>query len=97
MESLLHLPISTDMVRCMKTTVELPDELLDAAKSVAARDKTTLRSLLEEGLRWVLARRGRRKQFRLRDASVAGKGVQDGIEEGSWDQILDLSYRGRGT
>ncbi len=39
----------------MRTTVILPDELLQMAKIKAARDRRTLTSLLEEGLRYVLA------------------------------------------
>ena len=37
----------------MKTTVELPDELLRAAQRTARREGTTVKSLLEEGLRAV--------------------------------------------
>jgi hypothetical protein len=39
----------------MKTTVEIPDELLIAAKRKAADSRTTLRELLERGLRKALA------------------------------------------
>jgi hypothetical protein len=39
----------------MKTTVELPDELLRAAQRTARREGTTVKSLLEEGLRLALA------------------------------------------
>lgn len=35
----------------MKTTVELPDELLIEAKAMAARRRTTLRAILEHALR----------------------------------------------
>lgn len=38
------------MVRCMKTTVELPDELLLLAKRAALERGTTLRALIENGL-----------------------------------------------
>ena len=85
------------MVSHMKTTVDIQDDLLERAKALAARQKTTLRSLLEEGLRWVLGARTRQQPFRLRDASVGGKGVQPGIQEGAWDQILDQIYKGRGS
>ena len=85
------------MAAHMKTTVDIQDDLLDEAKALAARQKTTLRSLLEEGLRWVLSQRTRRGRFQLQDASVGGKGVQPGIEEGVWDQIRDRIYKGRGS
>ncbi len=80
----------------MKTTVEIADPLLEEAKAVAAREGTTLRAILEEALREALRSRRRRKRFKLRDASVEGRGLVDGISEGSWEQIRDLSYRGRG-
>lgn len=40
----------------MRTTVRLDDGLLDQARKEAARRGTTLTSLMEEGLRLVLAR-----------------------------------------
>lgn len=43
------------MVVCMRTTINLPDALGEAAKRRAARDGRTLTSLVEEGLRRVLA------------------------------------------
>ena len=81
----------------MKTTVEIADELLQEAKSVASKERSTLRALVEEGLRWVLGQRRHGRTFRLRDASVGGKGVQPGVTEGSWDAIRDLIYSGRGS
>lgn len=39
----------------MKTTLELPDGLLIEAKKLAAEERTTLRALVEQGLRHVLA------------------------------------------
>ncbi|MEW6323503.1 MAG: DUF2191 domain-containing protein [Acidobacteriota bacterium] len=35
----------------MKTTIELPDDLFVAAKQRAAAERTTLRALVERGLR----------------------------------------------
>lgn len=39
----------------MKTTIELPDPLFHSAKQLAQESHTTLRLLIEEGLRRVLA------------------------------------------
>ena len=39
----------------MKTTVELPDDLFVSAKKAAAERRTTLRDLIERGLRRELA------------------------------------------
>ena len=47
------------MVSCMKTTVDLPDDLLIRAKKHAAETRTTLRVLIERGLRNEIAARKR--------------------------------------
>jgi hypothetical protein len=41
----------------MKTTIELPDELLSRAKSMAAERRTTLKSMIEHALRRELMER----------------------------------------
>jgi hypothetical protein len=46
----------------MKTTLDLPDELLIEAKKRAAEQRRPLRALVEEGLRAVLKKPERRKQ-----------------------------------
>jgi hypothetical protein len=38
----------------MKTTIDLPDELLHRAKIAAAQRQTTLKELITAGLDWVL-------------------------------------------
>jgi len=43
------------MVLCMKTTFDLPDDLVIAAKKRAAELRRPLRALVEEGLRAQLA------------------------------------------
>ena len=84
------------MVLCMKTTVEVPDALLDEAKRLAARQRTTVRALIEQGLRHVLSERTTERTHRLRKASFRGRGLQPGIQEGSWERIRELAYEGRG-
>jgi len=80
----------------MKTTVELSAPLLKEAKALAAREGTTLRALLEEGLRESVARRKRGRRFRLRDTTVRGRGLQPGVDLSNWEQIRALIYEGRG-
>jgi hypothetical protein len=41
-------------ILAMKTTIDLPDDLLHRAKVVAAQRKTTLKELVQTGLDWVL-------------------------------------------
>lgn len=44
------------MLICMRTTINLPDGLAEAAKAKARAEGTTFTSLVEEGLRTVLER-----------------------------------------
>ena len=82
----------------MKTTIELSDAALDEARRVARREGTSLRALIEEGLRRVLAdRRSRRAGFRLRDASFSGEGLSPEFAGESWPAIRDTIYRERGA
>jgi hypothetical protein len=85
------------MVTHMKTTVEIADDLMHQAKQVAGAERTTLRALIEEGLRWALSQRRQRKRFKLRRASVRGRGLQPGVAEGDWSTLRDQIYQGRGT
>ena len=77
----------------MKTTVEIADPLLEEAKSLAARRGTTLRSVIEEGLREVLAKEPSMvRSFKLRDASVGGNGLTAEFRDRPWSDVLDAAY-----
>jgi hypothetical protein len=80
----------------VKTTLDISDPLLREARSVATRERTTLRALVEQGLRRVLADRKRKPKFRLRKATFKGQGLHPDVKGLSWDQIRELSYEGRG-
>ena len=82
----------------MKTTIDIADGVLSAAKQLAASEGTTLRSLVEAGLRQVLAdRRKRAGPFRLRRASVKGRGLKPDMQARTWEQIRELAYEGHGA
>jgi non-ribosomal peptide synthetase component F len=77
----------------MKTTIEISDPLLRAARTVAAEQGQTLRQVVEAGLRQVVAARQRKqKTFRLRDTSVNGRGLRKGLSYDDWGKILDRAY-----
>jgi hypothetical protein len=82
----------------MKTTIHIPDSLFDEARKVARQEKTTLKALVEEGLRKVVTERAGQKAegFRLRKAAFKGQGLQPHLAGVTWDLILDISYEGRG-
>jgi hypothetical protein len=92
----LRVPVSVNTVTHMKTTIDIAEPLLEAAKKAAAREGTTLRALVELGLRQVLESRKRGGVFRLREASFGGKGLQPGAKDLSWDQIREIAYGDRG-
>ena len=52
------------MVSHMKTTIDLPDDLMIAAKKRAAESRSTLREIFERGLRRELASKGGAKRGR---------------------------------
>jgi hypothetical protein len=82
----------------MKTTIELPDELFIAAKRRAAEDRSTLRAIVERGLRAQLRRpRGGRKRAgrsAIRWVTVDG-GLPPGVDLGDRAAMHDW-LRARG-
>ena len=81
----------------MKTTVDIPEPLLEQAKKIAAQRSTTLRELVEAGLRHVVREHRRAASFELRDARVRGRGLRDEFRGASWERIRDAAYEGRGS
>jgi hypothetical protein len=86
------------MANHMKTTIQIADSLFKEARRVARQERTTLRALVEEGLRRVISERRRHRShgFRLRQATFKGRGLQPHLAGATWDQILDIGYEGRG-
>ena len=80
-----------------KTTIELSRDLTKRAKALAARRGTTLRALVEEGLRIVIREGQRARPFKSRDASVGGKGLQREFRDADWERIRNAAYDGRGS
>jgi hypothetical protein len=62
------------MLLCMRTTVDLPDDLLVAAKKKAAELRVPLRGLIEEGLRERLKTPNKRNKKPVTIRWVAVKG-----------------------
>jgi len=81
----------------MKTTVEISAALLEQLRSLATREHATMRSLIEEGLRRILADRRRARPFKLRKASFKGNGLQPEMRSASWQQIQNAIYKGQGS
>ena len=82
----------------MKTTIDIADAILEESRRIAQRDKTTLRELVQEGLRRVLEeRRVSVPPFQMKPLPTAGGGFQSDFADGDWSRIRDEAYQGRGT
>jgi hypothetical protein len=82
----------------MKTTIDIADALLREARRLAARERTTLKALVERGLRSVISEHEKEAAapFRLRKASFRGKGLQPGARDADWERLREMAYEGRG-
>ena len=76
----------------MKTTVEISNAVLCAARELASREKTTVKALIERGLRRELADAERQAEFRLRRASFGGEGLRADISGVRWDRLRELAF-----
>ena len=84
-------------IAAQTTTVDIADPLPDEP-AAPDREGTTLKALVEAGLRRVLEeRRGKAAPFRLRTPASRGSGLQPGVASGSWEAIRDAIYEGRGA
>jgi Bacterial antitoxin of type II TA system, VapB len=80
----------------MKTTLDISDPLLREARKIATRDRTTLRALVEQGLRKIIAERKVGRPFKLRIVTFNGEGLVRELRDADWEKIRDLAYEGRG-
>lgn len=80
----------------MKTTVNISDSLLEEARKIAAAEKTSVKALMEEGLRYIVSERKKTVSFRLRKATFKGDGLQPHMAGASWEKIREAAYEGRG-
>jgi hypothetical protein len=76
----------------MKTTVEISDAVLHEARQLAQREGTTLRALVEQGLRHVVAENARGQTYKWRPVISGGQGLRPELRDATWNDILDLSY-----
>jgi hypothetical protein len=79
------------MLRCMRTTIRLNDDLLRDAKVEAAKSGRTLTQLIEDALREKIARSrqpGRKKRVVLH--TVSGSGVRPGVDLNDSAALLDI-------
>lgn len=87
----MHKYMVIDMLLCMRTTVDINDELLRAAKAYAAEHNLTMRTLVERALRDALdaSRQPRPRAKPQRLPSFTGNGVRHGIDLTDNAGVLD--------
>lgn len=80
----------------MKTTIEIQDELFERGKALARRENSTLRALVEEGLRLAIQARTRRPNRSFAVQAFQGDGLTPEFEGAGWEKIRDEIHRDRG-
>ena len=81
----------------MKTTIDISEHLLNRARELARREKTTLKELTEEGLALVLAEHSSRTPRTVKPVLFDGQGLSKQFQGKSWADIRDEIYKGYGT
>jgi hypothetical protein len=81
----------------VKTTIEIADDLFERAQRVAREERTTFRSLAEQGLRLVLQQRQEKARRLPPLVTVGGKGLAIEFKDADWNRLRDEIYRGRGA
>ena len=76
----------------MKTTVDLPESLLNRARQIASRRGTTIDVLIEESLLRLVAELERAKSVRLEHVTFGGYGLSPELKGATWSEILDESH-----
>lgn len=77
----------------MKTSVEISDPLFEEARRVASERGVSMRSLIELGLRRILAEeKSKLENFQLRDTRVQGQGLQPDFRSAGWSEIRNAIY-----
>ncbi len=82
------------MLLCMRTTLDINDEILREAKRRASLEKTTLRAVVEAALRHFLGRPRRRSSYSLSWPTDRGR-LRPGVRLDDRDALFDL-MDGRG-
>jgi hypothetical protein len=76
----------------MKTTVDIADDLLKRSQQLAKREGSTLRAVLEEGLRLVLKGRGKRGSRPFRLPTFGKGGLNAEFRDADWEKIRTTIY-----
>ncbi len=81
----------------MKMTIEIAAAHFERAQGLARKEKTTFRSLTEQGLRLVLKEKQGKPRKLPPLVTVGGGGLTDESKNAPWEKVRDAIYRGRGA
>ncbi len=81
--------------RITKTTIEIADDLFERVQRVARKEKTTFRSLTEQGLRLILNEK-QAKPEKLPPLVTVPGALTDEFKNAPWEKIRDEIYKGHG-
>ena len=81
----------------VKNTNYISDHLHKRVKSLARKEKTSLRELTEEGLELVVEKHSSRGPHRVKPVLFGGQGLSPEFQGKSWADIRDEIYRGLGS
>jgi hypothetical protein len=73
--------------------VEISDDLLKRSQQLAKREGTSLRAILEEGLRLAMKSRQMRQRAQFQFPTFGKDGLNEEFRDASWDAIRDTIYR----
>ena len=79
----------------MKTTIDIQDELLERAKQRARTTGCTLRAVVEDGLRTVLASVPSENRYTMPDLRMGDPNAENPLDRYSWPELRELIYGGR--
>lgn len=85
----MHFYVFHIMLLCMRTTIEIADELLRQAKTRSADDGVPLRRVVESALRMYLLGRRNKGGYRLSWRTENGR-IQPGVRLDDRDTLFDL-------
>jgi len=91
MEHQLTYLLPIDMLLCVRTTVDISDDVLIELKRVAAERRRPLRELIEDAIRASLAKQAEQQQAEsVRVLTFRGRGVQRGVNLDNMRELLDI-------
>jgi hypothetical protein len=85
----LHIYANNDTFLCMRTTIEISNELLRQAKKRAADEEAPLRKVIEEALRFYLGSRPKNKRYKLKWRTEKGR-ILPRVRLDDRDALFDL-------